>query len=120
MTSLSPADWRRERWSSSRAWTACSKARRWQPAWPATVRNGDRMPARNGAKAKKDGKNGARKGDRNESLDAVHPATGRHIAVDDSHYARGRCGLLPTPGVGPAASGLPDDPGRDVLSGSES
>jgi RND family efflux transporter MFP subunit len=114
-TSLSSAVWRRERWSSSRAWTDCSKALRLQPAWPVPARNGDRAPARKGDK--KDSKKGDKKGDRNESLDSVHPATSCHLSVDGGHHAGWGRGLLSAAGVGVAASGLPDDPGVDVLSG---
>src|SRR5437762_975624 len=54
-----------------------------------------------------------------EPVEAVHPAAGGDRAVDDGHRARRRDRLPPAAGLRIAAGGLPDDPGRHVLSGSE-
>ena len=48
---------------------------------------------------------------------ALHPAAGRDVAADGRTPARRRRRLSAAAGLGAAASGLSDDPGRDVLSG---
>src|SRR5437016_13965114 len=52
----------------------------------------------------------------NESLSPLHPTPGRDISADGGDSACWCGRLLPASGVGVATSGLPDDPGADVLS----
>src|SRR5262245_61726997 len=53
----------------------------------------------------------------NESLSPLHPTSGRDLPADGGDFARWCGRLLPTPGVGVAASGLSHAPSADVLSG---
>src|ERR1700761_8222012 len=53
-------------------------------------------------------------------IEAIYSSARGHLASDGGHFAC-RCGCVPaTASVSAAASGLSDDPGADVLSGSES
>src|SRR5262249_56014964 len=52
----------------------------------------------------------------NESLSPLHPTSGRDIPADGGDFTRWCGRLLPAPGISVAASGLPHDPGVDVLS----
>ena len=57
----------------------------------------------------------------NEPVASVHPAAGRDVAADGRRsLLAGAVALPAAPGLGAAAGRLPDDPGRDVLSGRES
>src|SRR5438067_5997217 len=54
-----------------------------------------------------------------KSIKAVYSSASGHLASDGGHFACGFCCLCAAAGVGAAASGLSDDSGADVLSGSE-
>ena len=56
---------------------------------------------------------------RHESVPALHPAAGRDLAADGRHAARGHRRLSRAADLGAAGGRLPDDPGRDALSGRE-
>src|SRR5216684_9200292 len=55
-------------------------------------------------------------GKSNESIKAVYFAAGGHHIADGGDFAGGLCRLSSTARFRPAASGLPHDPGTNVLS----
>ena len=75
---------------------------------PTAIHRPERKAARDGAKG------------RNEPVAAVHPAAGGDLAADGRHLPVRRHRLPAVAALGAARSGLPDDPGRHVLSGRES
>ena len=52
-----------------------------------------------------------------EPVSSVHSATGRNVATDGRHPARGPRGVPAVAGIGAAGGGLPDDRGPHVLPG---
>src|SRR5947199_9154820 len=99
---LTPATW----WSST-ASTSCGRVPRWTSPWrtrPATARA---APA---TRAGGPGKRG------HEPVEAFHPAAHRDVAADGGPAARRPLRLPPTPRLGTAGGGLPDDPGDHLLS----
>src|SRR5216117_4625925 len=95
---------------SSRAATACATALKWRfpiarPA-PRPARARHRQKARASGAAKR----------AHEPLAAVHPAAGGDLALDGRDPARRRDRLSPLAALGLARGGLPDDPGRHLLS----
>src|ERR1700733_8531483 len=55
-----------------------------------------------------------------ESVEAIYSSASGHLASDGGHFACGVCCVCAAASVGTAAGGLSDDPGADILSGSES
>src|SRR5437879_4324112 len=96
---------------SSRAATACATARKWR--FP-IVRPAPR-PARAARRRGKARASGAAKR-AHESLAALHPAAGGDLALDGRDPARRRDRLPAAAALGLARGGLPDDPGRHLLS----
>src|SRR2546425_9690354 len=95
---------------SSRAATACATARKWRflSARPAP------RPARARRRGKARASGAAKRA--HESLAAVHPAAGGDLALDGRDPARRRDRLPAAAALGASRGGLPDDPGRDLLS----
>src|SRR5437879_12568329 len=96
---------------SSRAATACATARKWR--FP-IVRPAPR-PARAARRRGKARASGTAKR-AHESLAALHPAAGGDLALDGRDPARRRDRLPAAAALGLARGGLPDDPGRHLLS----
>src|SRR6266705_6273977 len=96
---------------SSRAAIACATAQKWR--FP-TARPAPRpaTAARRRGKARASG--AAKRA--HESLAAVHPAAGGDLALDGRDPARRRDRLPAAAALGAARGGLPDDPGRHLLS----
>ena len=59
----------------------------------------------------------AREASSHESVKAIYPPAGGHLASDGGHFACGLGRVSAASGLGAAAGGLSDDPGDDVLSG---
>src|SRR5260370_31930911 len=76
-----------------------SRARRRAARGVRTLRNGATLPGRP-----------------NESIKAVYFAAGGHHIADGGHFTGGLCRIPSTARFRPAASGLPHDPGTNVLS----
>src|SRR6266550_4701638 len=96
---------------SSKAAIACATARRWR----SPIARLAPRPARAARRRGKARASGAAKRV-HEPLAALHPAAGGDIALDGRDPARRRDRLSPLAALGLARGGLPDDPGRHLLS----
>src|SRR5881396_758265 len=95
---------------SWKAAIACATARKWR--FPVARPTRRPVKARRRQKARASG--AAKRA--HESLAALHPAAGGDLALDGRDPARRRDRLPAAAALGLARGGLPDDPGRHLLS----